>query len=60
MKNNSQKMQQQNVEQNLKAGLENLEISLEQAQIVQDDELKMVTGGAISNGGMEGPRCYHR
>ncbi|MCJ8275061.1 MAG: hypothetical protein MJK04_37370 [Psychrosphaera sp.] len=37
-----------NQEQNVEISLENLEINVEQAQIVADDELSMVTGGGQS------------
>ncbi|MFT4929714.1 MAG: hypothetical protein ACI8WB_005849 [Phenylobacterium sp.] len=42
--NNSKKVQDQNVEMSL----ENLEINIDQAQIIADDELKAVTGGTSS------------
>ncbi|MFT4929715.1 MAG: hypothetical protein ACI8WB_005850 [Phenylobacterium sp.] len=41
-------MTQKVAEKNVEMTLENLEINIEQAQIIADDELKAVTGGTTS------------
>ena len=45
-----------NPEQNVEVSLENLEINVEQAQIIADEDLSMVTGGNQSFVG-DGPYC---